>query len=274
MQEFQDKNLSIDGKNVHYTVWRQDAVAQSKPVLLLHGFTEAVFVWNDLAQYLSKRGYHVLCLDMAGHGKTDSFGSVHSMELQAGIAKQVLEAENIEKAAVIGHSMGGYVAAAFGCLYPQMVLGIGFFHSHPGADTPQAAESRRRSLELLRAQRISFVTDTMHTLFAPGTEKIYASQIAFLQENARAMGAQAIAASQQGMLERPGRLCVYELKVPFLFIIGTLDERMDKAKIMAQTLLPEKACVQLLPVGHMGMYESPRETRAFVAGYLDTLHFS
>ncbi len=274
MERCQDKNLRIEGKNVHYTVWQGGGAGESKPVLLLHGFTEAVFVWNSLARYLSERGYRVLCLDMAGHGATDRFGAVHGMELQASLAKQVLDAEHIEKAVVIGHSMGGYVAAAFGCLYPQRVAGIGFFHSHPGADTPQAAENRRRSLELLHAGRIGFVTDTMHTLFAPGTESRYAEEIDFLRRNAAAMGAEAIAAAQQGMLERPSRLSVYELEVPFLFIIGTLDQRMDKTQLMAQTLLPKESCVQLLPVGHMGMYESPVKTQAFVAGYLDTVHFS
>ncbi|MCM1040837.1 MAG: alpha/beta hydrolase [Bacteroides sp.] len=270
MMACQDRNISVEGRNVHYT-FRQGTMGKSKPVLLLHGFTEAVFVWEELAAFLCERGYDVLCLDMAGHGKTDMFGDVHGMDLQAGIAKRVLEAENIAQAVVIGHSMGGYVAAAFGCLYPQMVKGIGFFHSHPGPDSPQAAENRRRSLELLRAGRISFVTDTMHTLFAPGTEEQYAEQIGFLRENAKKMGAQAIAAAQAGMLERESRLSVYELDVPFLFIIGTQDERMDKAKLMAQTLLPKEACVQLLPVGHMGMYERPHQTMRFVAGYLDTV---
>ena len=273
MERCQDKNLSIEGKNVHYTVWQGGNADKPKTVLLLHGFTEAVFVWNGLAPYLSERGYRVLCLDMAGHGKTDRFGAVHGMELQASLAKEVLDAEHIEKAVVIGHSMGGYVAAAFGCLYPQRVAGIGFFHSHPGADTPQAAENRRRSLEILQSGRISFVTDTMHTLFAPGTEDRYAKEIAFLRENAAAMGAESIAAAQQGMLERPSRLEVYELEVPFLFIIGTLDQRMDQAKLMAQAMLPKVSCVQLLSVGHMGMYERPLETQAFTAGYLDTVHF-
>ena len=271
MASFQDRNISVEGKNVHYTVWPGSETGKARPVLLLHGFTEAVFVWEELAAFLSGRGYDVYCLDLAGHGKTAMFGEVHGMELQASLAKHVLEAEGIGRAVVIGHSMGGYVAAAFGCLYPQMVRGIGFFHSHPGPDTPQAAENRRRSLEILRAGRISFITDTTHTLFAPGMEKTYAQEIELLKESAGIMGAQAIAAAQQGMLERESRLGVYELDVPFLFIVGTQDERMDKAKIMAQTMLPKASYVQLLPVGHMGMYESPRQTRAFVAGYLDAV---
>lgn len=98
---------------MHYTVWPGSETGRARPVLLLHGFTEAVFVWEELAAFLLDRGYDVYCLDLAGHGKTDMFGEVHGMELQASLAKHVLDAEGIGKAVVIGHSMGGYVAAAF-----------------------------------------------------------------------------------------------------------------------------------------------------------------
>lgn len=269
----EDKFFSMDGRKVHYKVYPAQNASVLKPVLLLHGFTEAVFVWKELAGFLSREGYHVFCLDLAGHGETEMFAEVHGMDLQAHLAHKLLETEGVKKAVVIGHSMGGYAAAAFGCLYPQMVRGIGFFHSHPGPDTPQAAENRRRAVELLRQGRTSFVVDTLHTLFAPGTSEQYAEPLALLRNSATAMGATPIAAAQQGMLERQSRLSVYELDVPFLFIIGTKDERMDTAKIMAQTLLPKQACVQLLPIGHMGMYERPQETQAFVLGYLNTINW-
>lgn len=271
--DMEDRYFELEGHRVHYTVQAAGSGTRRKPVLLLHGFTEAVFVWRELSAFLARGGYDVLCLDLAGHGRTETFARVHGMELQASLAKAVLEQDGLEKAVIIGHSMGGYVAAAFGCLYPHMVKGMGFFHSHPGPDTPQAAENRRRSLELLHAGKTGFLAGSLHTLFAPGTESRYALQIEALHGHVRSMGAQAVAAAQQGMLERESRLSVYDLDVPFLFIIGTKDIRMDTAKIMAQTLLPRQACVQLLPVGHMGMYERPRETEAFIAGYLGTMEW-
>lgn len=267
----QHKYLEIDTHKLHYTIWNEKG--KERPVVLLHGFTEAVFVWDDLSKTLSDKGYCVICPDLAGHGKSDSFADVHTMELQAGLVNRILEAEDIAHTVVIGHSMGGYVAAAFACNYPQKVKGVGFFHSHPGADAPQAKENRGRALALLRAGKMSFILDATADLFAPGATARYQSQITALQESARNMGAAAIAAAQEGMLQRRSRLEVYELPVPFMFIIGKQDSRIDLTKIMAQTLIPAHCHVLTLPIGHMGFYESKAETEAFICGYLQAVRW-
>ena len=62
------------GHRVHYTVNCLNR-GPLKPVVLLHGFTENVFVWDSLSRYLCEKGYCVICVDLAGHGKTDSVGS-------------------------------------------------------------------------------------------------------------------------------------------------------------------------------------------------------
>ncbi|MDE6492963.1 MAG: alpha/beta hydrolase [Bacteroidales bacterium] len=265
------KYLEIDTHRLHYTIRKSETGTGIKPVVLLHGFTEAVFVWDELAGYLSELGYFVICVDLAGHGQSDCFAEVHTMELQAELVNRVLEAESVSEAVVIGHSMGGYVAAAFAALYPRKVKGLGFYHSHPAADEPQAKENRRRSLQILRAGKISFILDTTADLFAPGTSAGYQPQIAALQESAGNMGAAAIAAAQAGMMERPSRLEVLQLPVPIMFIIGKRDNRINPAKIMAQTLIPEHCHVLTLPIGHMGFYERKSETEAFIRGYLQAI---
>lgn len=259
------------GHRIHYVSYRPESGRKEKPVVLLHGFMEAVFVWDALAAYLAENGYFVLCPDLAGHGQTDSFAEVHGMDLQASLVKQMLDKEGVGKAAVIGHSMGGYVAAAFGCLYPESVCGIGFFHSSPAADTDQAKENRWRMIALLEAGKTSFVGEFMPDLFAPGTEHAYQPQIRALVESARSMDVRAIVAAQKGMAARPGRLQVYELPVPFLFIIGKADRRADVPRLMAQTLLPQSAHVLLIPSGHMGFYERESECRSFINSYLSAV---
>lgn len=263
-----DKFFELQGRKVHYAVLDGSTGELRKPVVLLHGFTEAGFVWESLSRTLSREGYCVLCPDLAGHGQTGSFAPVHSMELQAEIVKAVLDREELSKAVVIGHSMGGYVAAAFACLYPERIRGVGFFHSNPASDTPLAKENRLRMLDLLESGHTSFLGAFTEDLFAPGTARLYPREIMALRSSCKEMGSEAVAAAQRGMLERPGRLQVYDLPVPFLFIVGKRDARADVPKLMAQTMLPAEAYVQMLPCGHMGMYECREQTESFVIGYL------
>lgn len=265
-----DRYFQFQNRKVHYVAEGVRPEGNCRAVLLLHGFTEAAFVWESLSRALAAEGYYVLCPDLAGHGGTESFSDVHGMDLQAAIARAVLEQEGIGKAVVIGHSMGGYVAAAFACLYPESVAGVGFFHSNPASDTPQGRENRLRTLKLLQAGHTSFLGDFVSGLFAPGNAEAFPQVVEALRVSAKEMGAEAVAAAQRGMLERASRLQVYDLPVPFLFIIGKRDSKADLAKVMAQTLLPAEAYVQLLPCGHMGMYECASQTEAFIAGYLKT----
>lgn len=269
----ESKFTILDGHRVHYVCYPPSDGSKDRPVVLVHGFTEAVFVWENLAQALAAEGYYVVCPDLAGHGETDTFAEVHGMELQAALVKHVMDREEIAAAAVIGHSMGGYVAAAFGCLYPLAVKGIGFFHSNAGADSEEARDFRMRMVALLEAGRTSFIGENTSELFAPGTAGQYHDQMAALVAQARAMEPRAIMAAQRGMAERPSRLKVFSLDVPFMFIIGKQDQKAYFGQVLAQSAMPEESHVLILPVGHMGFYEKEKECRLFVIGYLRGIDF-
>lgn len=259
-------------RTIHYSV---DCLHRGdlKPVVLLHGFMEACFVWEPLSRHLCQQGYCVICIDLAGHGKTDSFGPVHSMALQADLVKAVFDAEGIKKAVVIGHSMGGYVACEFAQAYPECVSGLGLFHSTAQADTPEARENRQRMITLLEAGKTYFIGDSMADLFAPGTAVKYPEALQALEASAKGMKPEAIAAAQRGMMDRQSRLGIYELPVPFLFIIGKRDARANLSQLAVQALMPQSSHVLMLPIGHMGMYEAPQTTTAFVTAYLESVEW-
>jgi len=84
---------------------------KGRVVVFLHGFLESLEMWRfyqNLPNYIRK-----ICIDLPGHGKSDNFGYVHSMELMAEGVRAVLKNEGIRKVVVVGHSMGGYVGLAF-----------------------------------------------------------------------------------------------------------------------------------------------------------------
>lgn len=253
---------------MHYTV---DCLNRGplKPVVLLHGFTENVFVWDSLSRYLCGKGYCVICVDLAGHGRTDSVGSTHSMGLQALIVRSVFEAEGLKKAVVIGHSMGGYVACEFAARYPELLSGLGLFHSSAQADTEDARQNRQRMVDLIEAGKTYFIGESTPDLFAPGMAAHYPEAVDALVASAKSMDPMAVAAAQRGMMERQNRLEIYGLLIPFMFIVGKLDSRANLPQMLAQASMPQRSHLLLLPVGHMGMFEARRETETFVGGYLD-----
>ena len=97
----------------------------------------------------------VISLDLPGHGISEIKGEIHTMEFLAETAHGLLESLGVERYAVIGHSMGGYVAMEMMKKWPSAISGAIFLHSHPFGDTPQRAEDRMREIELIRSGSVS-----------------------------------------------------------------------------------------------------------------------
>ncbi|MCH5717599.1 alpha/beta hydrolase [Niabella hibiscisoli] len=74
-----------------------------------------------------------------------------SMEGIATVVKEIIEAEEIEQAAIIGHSMGGYIALAFAEKYPELLAGLGLFHSTATEDNDEKKQAGKKALSLLKS---------------------------------------------------------------------------------------------------------------------------
>jgi pimeloyl-ACP methyl ester carboxylesterase len=116
-------NFLHKNTKVHYTSSGKGSV-----VVLLHGFLENSSMWNEITEVLSKK-YRVICIDLLGHGKTESHGYIHTMEDQATMVKAVLNHLRLRKYVLVGHSMGGYVALGFANLYPNNTKGLCLLNS-------------------------------------------------------------------------------------------------------------------------------------------------
>jgi esterase len=91
-----------------------------KPLLIIHGFLGMSDNWKSLGSQYAAEGFQVHILDLRNHGK-----SFHSDDFSYDVmTEDVLEycqANNLEKVAIIGHSMGGKVAMLFATNYPNKV---------------------------------------------------------------------------------------------------------------------------------------------------------
>ena len=92
------------------------------PVLLLHGYTDSSRVWTILAPHLQR--YRLIIPDQRGHGGSDAPACCYAMSQFADDARLLLDALGIERAALVGHSMGSMVAQVFAAEHPGRVTRI------------------------------------------------------------------------------------------------------------------------------------------------------
>lgn len=91
----------------------------SKTVLLLHGKNFFGAYWKDTISFLSENGFRVIIPDQIGFGKSSKPNIHYSFHGLAANTKKLLDTLNISEVTVVGHSMGGMLAARFALMYPE-----------------------------------------------------------------------------------------------------------------------------------------------------------
>jgi pimeloyl-ACP methyl ester carboxylesterase len=92
----------------------------------VHGWACSVYSYRFLMPLLAERGMRVVAMDLPGHGLSDkpSDIEVYSLDALAGVVLDTLDALGVERALVVGHSMGGTICARVAVLAPARVQGL------------------------------------------------------------------------------------------------------------------------------------------------------
>ncbi len=98
--------VEADGLN-----WHVEEMGRGRTILLVHGTAASVHSWRDVMPLLADQ-YHLVALDLPGHGKTIAQGSKHfSLERMAIGVSAVMEAMQLSPNIVVGHSAGAAILA-------------------------------------------------------------------------------------------------------------------------------------------------------------------
>ena len=115
----ESRYANLDGARIHYQNYGKGREA----VVLIHGWTCNLDYWRDQVPDFAKRN-RVIALDLPGHGQSDKPELVYSMDLFARAVDAVMRDAKVERAVLVGHSMGTPIARQFYRKYPQKTLAI------------------------------------------------------------------------------------------------------------------------------------------------------
>ena len=267
MRKLMKKYFHHRGKKIFYT-----DEGTGKPVVLVHGYLETGDSWKSFARGLDP--FRVLIPDLPGHGESDILSDVHSMELMAEVINGLLNATAIDRACIIGHSMGGYVTLAFLELYPEKMSGYCLFHSHPLADGETTRKKRDREIELVRSGKKFLVyPDNIKRMFAPVNIEKFQPAIQTANSIASGISDEGIIAVLKGMKARPSRVHVMEAgKVPGLWILGAMDSHIPSDTILGEVQMPVNCRVESLKYsGHLGFIEEPARALEIIKEFVKNI---
>ena len=248
MPSFLYKNL-----NVHYS-----DQGTGNCIVLLHGFLEDLSMWDRVVEVL-KKTHRVICIDLLGHGKTENLGYIHSMESQGIMIKHLLDSLSLTRYALVGHSMGGYIALAFAEMYPEQTYSLCLMNSTALADDKEKQTNRDRGIRAVKQNRRTFIRLAIPNLFSEDNRAIFSKEIIQITAIALKMDAQGIIAALEGMKIRNDRSKLLETsKFPILMIISKKDPALDYNSLLTQSNLG-KVKKAIFDDGHMSHVENQVE---------------
>jgi pimeloyl-ACP methyl ester carboxylesterase len=144
----EERFASLDGAKVHYLSYG----AGKEAVVFIHGWTCDLTFWRMQAPVYQKR--RSILIDLPGHGASDKPDLAYTMEHFARGVDAVLRDAGVERATLVGHSMGVPVAVEYLRMYPEKMAGLVMVDGivpQPPKDPKKQAEQRERMTKMYRA---------------------------------------------------------------------------------------------------------------------------
>jgi len=244
--------ITCNGLPVHVS----DSKKGDDVIILLHGYLETLYIWDELSNLLSSN-FRVISIDLPGHGLSGSY-PINTMENCASTIISVMDKLNIEKAWLLGHSMGGYVATQTIKDFPDKFLGLIMMNSTAFADSALKISNRDREIGLIKQNKLqSIVKISVENMFAKENIGRFEEKILEIAEIAEVHDPEGIVASLEGMKQREDNTdFLSNCKLPIVFFFGEKDNYISFEAVQEiKSKIPDATYILLKNSGHIGFIE-------------------
>jgi 3-oxoadipate enol-lactonase len=242
---------------------------EGQPVVLVHGLGYARWGWEPVADALAER-FEVVLLDNRGIGESEAPAGPYTAAEMAEDVVRVLDEAGIERAHVVGTSLGGMIAQEL-ALRTDRVERLVLVCTTPGGQSaaPMPEVTAKLIADAASMEPLVALRRFVENALAPGApeelvERILAHRLRTAQPPT-AWAAQAAAGMSFDAWDR-----LAELRAPTLVLYGTEDVVVDPAN---STLLAERvpdARLEWFPgCGHLLFWEEPERFVALVGEFLE-----
>src|SRR5688572_15835847 len=142
------------GVRLHYV---EQGNAKGPTVILLHGYSDSWVSWKQVLPLIDQK-YHVYVPDQRGHGESERPASGYSFPDFAGDIIAFMDAKGIQKATIVGHSMGSFVAQHVATMAPERVEKLVLVGSAPAVSHGEVSQLQVEVSALTDPVPVKFVT--------------------------------------------------------------------------------------------------------------------
>ena len=252
---------------------------EGHPLILLHGSGPGATGWSNFSgniEALAKH-FHVYAVDMPGWGESDPCTKEKLDHIGATI--QFMDTLGIEKAAVVGNSMGGIIALALAAEYPERIshvitMGPG---AHPGPKLFGAGDGPTEGLKYLQQAYRTPTPEAMHALVSIMVyDKTFATEALCKARSEAALARPEHLTNFLDMLAKGGPVSRWasldvlaKSQIPMLLIHGRDDRVVHyENSLLLNAYVPNSRMVLMNRCGHWAMIEHADEFNRLVTDFV------
>lgn len=246
-------NATIAGATIAF-----DDVGSGTPIVFLHAFPLDRTMWAPQVHALSTRS-RCIVPDLRGFGAS-SAAPPWSVDRYADDVAAILDTAQVQRAVVVGLSLGGYVAFALWRRHRERVRAFVFADTRATADTAEAIERRRALIETARTGGSAAVAARqIETLVGRTTRERNPELCRAIRATMDAAPVPGIVGALDAMMARPDSTATLAtIDVPTLFVVGEEDTVTPVADARGmQALVPNSRLAIVPRAGHLSNVEQP-----------------
>jgi pimeloyl-ACP methyl ester carboxylesterase len=240
------------------------------PVIFIHAFPLNQRMWDDQFSGLRDR-VRAISLDLRGFGNSDAPNGAYSIDEMAADVRGLMTVLEIDRAILVGLSMGGYIALAFFRNHPEAVRGLVLADTRAGADTQEARE--RRLSSAMKAEREgsrAIGEDMIPLLLGRTTLETRPSVVEKVRAMIEGNSPQGIAGAQRAMAGRRDSMNMLSvIDVPSLIVVGSEDSLTPVAEAERMRGGIRGARLRTIDsAGHLSNLEQPEQFNAALIDFI------
>ena len=248
-----------------------DVAGAGPPVVLLHPFPVNHDFWRPVTRHLASR-YRLIMPDLRGHGESGLGTGAATMQKHAFDVARVMTDAGVDRATLIGVSIGGYTIFEFWRRFRDRTTGLVLCNTKAPADSADARVARLKAADdVLQSGTEIFFEGMLQKVLADTTRHSRPDLVEGALRMMRKMSAENVAGVQRGMAERPDSVSTLKtINAPVLIITGDEDTATGapEAELMKQNIAGSRMKV-IAKAGHYSPWEQPEEVGKLLRQFLD-----
>jgi 3-oxoadipate enol-lactonase len=240
------------------------------PLVLLHPFPTNRHFWDSFSPALEQR-YRLIIPDLRGHGES-GLGQGASMATHAEDVLQICREVGIDRAGLIGVSIGGYILFEFWRRYSERVALLVLSNTRAPADSDEARANRLKAADDVEKNgTASFLDGMVPKLIGESTRRNRPDIVNRARAMMDAMTREGLAATLRCIAARPDSVATLPgIKVPALIVRGQEDTLIPAANAeLMHNKISGSGLYAMAQAGHYSPMEKPQEFLQILRPFLD-----